>query len=140
MRKVVATQYVPLRRRGVNSQFVAGAEAVLKVCPFPILSTYIPNLSFTGNSQLHCSVRWNIWIGHSPRPSFAIRSAQLCGPDGLSRDRHDEELCEDEARERRQECKELEALDLTGRVSAVFVSALAKFISNDHHHPWRLKC
>lgn len=36
---------------------------------------------------------------------------------------------EEEDRERRRECKELEALDLTGCVSAVFVKALTEFVN-----------
>src|SRR6266550_1916042 len=37
---------------------------------------------------------------------------------------------EEEERERRRECKDLEAVDLTGCVSAVFVNALTEFVNN----------
>lgn len=37
---------------------------------------------------------------------------------------------EEEDRERRRECKDLEAVDLTGCVSAVFVNAFAEFVTN----------
>jgi hypothetical protein len=42
---------------------------------------------------------------------------------------------EEEIRERRRECKELEAVDLTGCVSAVFVNALTEFVNNHLIHP-----
>lgn len=37
---------------------------------------------------------------------------------------------EEEERERRRECKDLEAVDLTGCISAVFVNALTEFVNN----------
>lgn len=37
---------------------------------------------------------------------------------------------EEQERERRRDCKDLEALDLTGCISAVFVSALAEFVNS----------
>ena len=42
---------------------------------------------------------------------------------------HDANTSEIEDRERRRDCKELEALDLTGCVSAVFVKALTEFVN-----------
>src|SRR5438309_1961875 len=41
---------------------------------------------------------------------------------------------EEEDRERRRECKELEAIDFTGCVSAVFVNAFTEFV-NTHLLP-----
>ena len=41
---------------------------------------------------------------------------------------------EEEERERRRECKDLEAVDLTGCISAVFVNALTEFVNNHLIH------
>src|SRR5258708_4720398 len=41
---------------------------------------------------------------------------------------------EEEDRERRRDCKDLEAMDLTGCVSAVFVSALTEFVNTHLIH------
>ena len=48
------------------------------------------------------------------------------GRDVVMHDANDSEI---EDRERRRDCKELEALDLTGCVSAVFVKALTEFVN-----------
>ena len=53
------------------------------------------------------------------RPS---RGRELTNPDLNDVEEHE--------RERRRECKDLEALDLTGCISAVFVNALAEFVNN----------
>jgi len=42
---------------------------------------------------------------------------------------------EEEDRERRRECKDLEAIDLTGCVSAVFVNAFTEFVKTHLHPP-----
>ena len=52
------------------------------------------------------------------RPSRGRGSAVMDGPDA-----------EEEERERRRECRDLEAVDLTGCVSAVFVNALTEFVN-----------
>ena len=53
------------------------------------------------------------------RPS---RGRELTNPDSNDVEEHE--------RERRRECKDLEALDLTGCISAVFVTALVEFVNN----------
>ena len=72
---------------------------------------------------------------------FLRGSASLPGRGRVFRSRFDAPLEEDaEERERRQECVELEAMDFTGCISAVFVKALTEFVNtflvapNDPEH------
>ncbi|KAF5371813.1 hypothetical protein D9615_009559 [Tricholomella constricta] len=110
---------------GVNSRFVTGdrVQAVLKE---------MPNLTAFGATEymdgaLTLPVLNELFLRGAPsrgrgRPSRGRGS--LC-------DIHD---IEEEDRERRRECRDLEAVDLTGCVSAVFVNALTEFV-NTHLLP-----
>ncbi|KAF8896267.1 hypothetical protein BD779DRAFT_1494941 [Infundibulicybe gibba] len=111
---------------GVNSRFVTGdrVEAVIKE---------MPNLTAFGATEymdgaLTLPVLNELFLRGSPsrgrgRPSRG-RDLFVFDPHGV----------EEEERERRRECKELEAVDLTGCVSAVFVNALTDFV-NTHLLP-----
>ncbi|KZP31724.1 hypothetical protein FIBSPDRAFT_813327 [Athelia psychrophila] len=108
---------------GVNSRFVTGdrVEAVLKE---------LPNLVTFGATEymdgaLNLAVLKELFLRGSPsrgrgRPS---RGRELMNPDYND--------AEEQDRERRRDCKDLEAVDLTGCISAVFVNALTDFV-NEH--------
>ncbi|KAG6810491.1 hypothetical protein H0H92_011671 [Tricholoma furcatifolium] len=110
---------------GVHGRFVTGerVEAILKE---------MPNLTAFGATEymdgaLTLPVLNELFLRGAPsrgrwRPSRG-RS--------LTIDIHD---TEEEDRERRRECRDLEAVDLTGCVSAVFVNALTEFV-NTHLLP-----
>ncbi|KAF8149858.1 hypothetical protein B0H34DRAFT_667327 [Crassisporium funariophilum] len=104
---------------GVNSRFVTGdrVQAVLKE---------MPNLTAFGATEymdgaLTLPVLNELFLRGAPsggrgRPTRG-RALMEC---------HD---IEEEDRERRRECKDLEAVDLTGCVSAVFVNAFTEFVN-----------
>ncbi|KAF9266629.1 hypothetical protein L218DRAFT_896820 [Marasmius fiardii PR-910] len=104
---------------GVNSRFVTGGrvEAVLKE---------MPNLTAFGATEymdgaLTLSVLKELFLRGSPsrgrgRPS---RGRALVDCDDT----------EEDDRDRRRQCRELEAIDFTGCVSAVFVNALTEFVT-----------
>ncbi|GLB40193.1 hypothetical protein LshimejAT787_0800640 [Lyophyllum shimeji] len=104
---------------GVNSRFVTGdrVQAVLKE---------MPNLTAFGATEymdgaLTLPVLNELFLRGAPSRG---RGRPPRGR-GLVCDAHDGE---DEDRERRRECRDLEAVDLTGCVSAVFVNALTEFV------------
>ncbi|KIL64474.1 hypothetical protein M378DRAFT_106133 [Amanita muscaria Koide BX008] len=111
---------------GVNSRFVTGErlEAILKE---------MPNLTTFGATEymdgaLTLPVLNELFLRGAPsrgrwRPSRGR---------GAIMENHE---IEEEIRERRRECKELEAVDLTGCVSVVFVNALTEFVNNHLIHP-----
>ncbi|KAF8426492.1 hypothetical protein L210DRAFT_3615000 [Boletus edulis BED1] len=92
---------------GMNSRFVTGkrVEALLKVS-----TEYMEGANIAGLNELF-----------------------LRGIPSRGRSRPDNDLEEDE-RERRRDCKDLEAVDFTGCVSAVFVGTLTEFV-NTHLLP-----
>jgi len=104
---------------GVNSRFVTGdrVQAVLKE---------MPNLTAFGATEymdgaLTLPVLTELFLRGAPsggrgRPTRG-RALTEC---------HD---VEEEDRERRRECKDIEAVDLTGCVSAVFVNAFTEFVN-----------
>ncbi|KAF5377372.1 hypothetical protein D9757_008036 [Collybiopsis confluens] len=104
---------------GANSRFVTGdrVEAILKE---------MPNLTVFGATEY--------MDGALTLPvlnELLLRGAPSRGRGRPSRGRAlvDVNGAEDEARERRRQCIELEALDFTGCVSAVFVNALTEFVT-----------
>ncbi|KAG5641243.1 hypothetical protein DXG03_005676, partial [Asterophora parasitica] len=110
---------------GVNSRFVTGdrVQAVLKE---------MPNLTVFGATEymdgaLTFPVLNELFLRGAPSRG---RGRPARGR-GLLSDVHDNE---EEDRERRRECRDLEAVDLTGCVSAVFVNALTEFV-NTHLLP-----
>jgi len=105
---------------GMNSRFVTGdrLEAILKESP---------NLKAFGATEymdgaLTLSVMKELFLRGSPS---RVRGRSFRG-------RQADSSIEDDAedRERRRYCLELEAVDLTGCVSAVFVNALTEFVNN----------
>ncbi|KAH8100104.1 hypothetical protein BXZ70DRAFT_893997 [Cristinia sonorae] len=113
---------------GFNNRFVTGdrLKAVLKE---------LPNLLVFGATEymdgaLTLPVIQELLLRGSPSRG---RGRPSRGRDVLVVDPTDPE---EEERERRRDCKELEALDLTGCVSAVFVKALTEFV--DTHLPHHL--
>ncbi|KAK2460881.1 hypothetical protein APHAL10511_007351 [Amanita phalloides] len=110
-----------LIEEGVNSRFVTGerVQAILKE---------MPNLMTFGATEY--------MDGALTLPvlnELFLRGAPSRGRSRPSRGRslyYDNEI-EEEERDRRRECKDLEAVDLTGCVSAVFVNALTEFV-NQH--------
>ncbi|KAH9481440.1 hypothetical protein JR316_0005966 [Psilocybe cubensis] len=104
---------------GVNSRFVTGdrVQAVLKE---------MPNLTAFGATEymdgaLTLPVLNELFLRGAPsggrgRPTRGRALVEL----------HD---IEEEDRERRRECKDIEAVDLTGCVSAVFVNAFTDFVN-----------
>ncbi|KAG6917010.1 hypothetical protein DXG01_004275 [Tephrocybe rancida] len=112
---------------GVHSRFVTGdrVEAVLKE---------MPNLAVFGATEymdgaLTLPVLKELFLRGAPSRG---RGRPARGR-GLMFDNHDNDH-EEEDRERRRECRDLEAVDLTGCVSAVFVNALMEFV-NTHLLP-----
>ncbi|KAF9565231.1 hypothetical protein CPC08DRAFT_704764 [Agrocybe pediades] len=110
---------------GVNSRFVTGdrVQAVL---------TEMPNLTAFGATEY--------MDGALTLPvlnELLLRGAPSGGRGQPSRGRALMELhdIEEEDRERRRECKDLEALDLTGCVSAVFVNAFTEFVTTHLQPP-----
>ncbi|KAF7985744.1 hypothetical protein HWV62_2362 [Athelia sp. TMB] len=111
---------------GMNARFVTGdrVEAVLKETP---------NLITFGATEymdgaLNLAVLKELFLRGTPsrgrgRPS---RGRELTNPDYND--------LEEQDRERRRDCKDLEAVDLTGCISAVFVNALTDFV-NEHLVP-----
>ncbi|THH12718.1 hypothetical protein EW146_g7434 [Bondarzewia mesenterica] len=106
---------------GVSSRFVTGSrlEAVLKETP---------NLTAFGATEymdgaLTLSVLKELFMRGAPSRG---RGQPLRGR-GFAVEDPDNSEMEDTAR--RRECKELEAVDLTGCVSAVFVNALTDFVN-----------
>ncbi|KAI6169138.1 hypothetical protein EDD17DRAFT_1525582 [Pisolithus thermaeus] len=103
---------------GVNSRFVTGqrVEAILKE---------MPNLTAFGATEymdgaLTLPVLNELFLrGPSSRvPGRPSRGRGLVDPN----------IADEEDHERRRDCTELEAVDFTGCVSAVFVSALTEFV------------
>ncbi|KAI6108228.1 hypothetical protein F5141DRAFT_1121707 [Pisolithus sp. B1] len=103
---------------GVNSRFVTGqrVEAILKE---------MPNLTAFGATEymdgaLTLPVLNELFLrGPSSRvPGRPSRGRGLVDPN----------IADEEDHERRRDCSELEAVDFTGCVSAVFVSALTEFV------------
>ncbi|KII89910.1 hypothetical protein PLICRDRAFT_159162 [Plicaturopsis crispa FD-325 SS-3] len=110
----------------VNSRFVTGArvEAILKE---------MPNILVFGASEyvdgaLTLPVLKELFLRGAPSRG---RGRPERGRGLITFDVDD---IEEEDRERRKECKELEAVDLTGCVSAVFVNALTEFVSTQLSH------
>lgn len=104
---------------GVNSRFVTGdrVEAILKE---------MPNLTAFGATEY--------MDGALTLPvlnELFLRGGLSGGRGRPSRGRSFFDLsdAEEEERERRRECKDLEAVDLTGCVSAVFVNAFNEFVT-----------
>ncbi|KAG7089756.1 hypothetical protein E1B28_011410 [Marasmius oreades] len=104
---------------GVNSRFVTGdrVEAVLKE---------MPNLTAFGATEymdgaLSLSVLKELFLRGSP--------SRGRGRPSRGRALVDFDDSEEEDRDRRRQCRELEAIDFTGCVSAVFVNALAEFVT-----------
>ncbi|RXW21036.1 hypothetical protein EST38_g4806 [Candolleomyces aberdarensis] len=104
---------------GVNSRFVTGdrVQAVLKE---------LPNLTAFGATEY--------MDGALTLPvlnELFLRGAPSGGRGRQSRGRAlmDVDGTEEEDRERRRECKDLEAVDFTGCISAVFVNAFSEFVS-----------
>ncbi|KAF8071717.1 hypothetical protein FPV67DRAFT_1482419 [Lyophyllum atratum] len=104
---------------GVNSRFVTGdrVQAVLQE---------MPNLTAFGATEymdgaLTLPVLNELFLRGAPSRGRGRPSRGR----GLVCDVHDSE---EEDRERRRECRDLEAVDLTGCVSAVFVNALTDFV------------
>ncbi|KAF9476693.1 hypothetical protein BDN70DRAFT_811885 [Pholiota conissans] len=109
---------------GVNSRFVTGdrVQAVLK--EMPNLLTFGATEYMDGALTLQVLVELflrGVPSGGRGRPTRGRALMEF----------HD---IEDEDRERRQKCKDLEAVDLTGCVSAVFVNAFTEFV-NTHLLP-----
>ena len=122
---------------GVSSRFVTGdrVQAVLKVrrslsifrLAFILIVQETPNLTAFGATEymdgaLTLPVLNELFMRGAPsggrgRPTRG-RALMEC---------HD---VEEEDRERRRECKDLEAVDLTGCVSAVFVNAFTEFVTS----------
>ncbi|KZT07635.1 uncharacterized protein LAESUDRAFT_724604 [Laetiporus sulphureus 93-53] len=108
---------------GVNNRFVTGdrLESVLKE---------MPNLvAFGATEYMDGALTFPVL------KELLLRGSASRGRGRPSRGRDlvvfDPNDAEDEERERRRECKELDAIDLTGCVSAVFVNALTQFVE-DH--------
>ncbi|KAH7927948.1 hypothetical protein BV22DRAFT_1117921 [Leucogyrophana mollusca] len=112
---------------GVTSRFVTGdrVEALLKE---------MPNLTAFGATEymdgsLTLPVLNELLLRGAPSRG---RGRPTRGRDLVVVDLNDPE---EEDRERRRECKDLEAVDLTGCVSAVFVGALTEFVNTHLHAP-----
>ncbi|OBZ72117.1 hypothetical protein A0H81_07807 [Grifola frondosa] len=107
---------------GVNNRFVTGdrLEAVLKE---------LPNLlAFGATEYMDGALTFSVIKELLLRGSASRgRGRPSRGRDIIVVDPNDQE---EEDRERRRDCKDLEAIDLTGCVSAVFVSALTQFVDN----------
>ncbi|TFK72925.1 hypothetical protein BDN72DRAFT_791727 [Pluteus cervinus] len=104
---------------GVNSRFVTGdrVQAVLKE---------MPNLTTFGATEymdgaLTLSVLKELFLRGAP--------SRIRGRPSRGRGVTFAEVDEEDDRERRRECLDLEAVDLTGCVSAVFVNALTEFVN-----------
>ncbi|CAA7267141.1 unnamed protein product [Cyclocybe aegerita] len=109
---------------GVNSRFVTGdrVEAVLKE---------MPNLTAFGATEYMDGALILPVLNE-----LFLRGAPSGGRGRPTRGRAlmDTNDIEEEDRERRRDCKDLEAVDLTGCVSAVFVNAFTEFV-NTHLLP-----
>ncbi|KAG6816294.1 hypothetical protein H0H87_007177 [Tephrocybe sp. NHM501043] len=112
---------------GVHSRFVTGdrVEAVLK--EMPSLTAFGATEYMDG--ALTLPVLNELFLRGAPSRG----RGRPCRGRGLVCDTHDADH-EEEDRERRRECRDLEAVDLTGCVSAVFVNALTEFV-NTHLLP-----
>ena len=121
---------------GVNSRFVTGdrVQAVLKVFLFPHLRQLMtlltlfkemPNLTAFGANEYMDGALTLIVLNE-----LFLRGVPSGGRGRPTRGRVLMECndIEEEDRERREECKELEAIDFTGCVSAVFVNAFTEFV------------
>ncbi|KAK7044239.1 hypothetical protein VNI00_007961 [Paramarasmius palmivorus] len=104
---------------GVNSRFVTGdrVEALLKE---------MPNLTAFGATEymdgaLTLPVLKELFLRGSP--------SRGRGRPARGRALIDLDDAEEDDRDRRRQCRELEALDFTGCVSAVFVNALTEFVT-----------
>ncbi|KAJ3557109.1 hypothetical protein NP233_g11827 [Leucocoprinus birnbaumii] len=104
---------------GVNSRFVTGdrVEAILKE---------MPNLTAFGATEYMDGA-----LTLRVLNELFLRGGLSGGRGRASRGRSffDISDAEEEDRERRRECKDLEAVDLTGCVSAVFVNAFNEFVT-----------
>ncbi|KAF5367397.1 hypothetical protein D9758_003772 [Tetrapyrgos nigripes] len=102
---------------GVNSRFVTGdrVEAVLKE---------MPNLTEFGATEYMDGA-----LTLSVLNELFLRGAPSRGRGRPSRGRSLVIDTEEEDRDRRRECLELEAIDFTGCVSGVFVNALTEFVT-----------
>ncbi|KAF9815606.1 hypothetical protein IEO21_04466 [Rhodonia placenta] len=108
---------------GVNNRFVTGSrlESVLKEMPSLVAFGATEYM----DSALTCPVLRELLLRGSASRG---RGRPSRGRDLVIFDPND---TEEEDRERRRECRELEAIDLTGCVSGVFVNALTQFVQ-DH--------
>ncbi|EPT05638.1 hypothetical protein FOMPIDRAFT_1138867 [Fomitopsis schrenkii] len=108
---------------GVNNRFVTGErlESVLKEMP--------SLLAFGATEYMDGALTFPVL------KELLLRGSASRGRGRPSRGRDlvifDPNDAEEEERERRRDCKELDAIDLTGCISAVFVNALTQFV-NEH--------
>ncbi|OCH94456.1 hypothetical protein OBBRIDRAFT_884834 [Obba rivulosa] len=106
---------------GVNNRFVTGErlEAILKEMP--------SLLAFGATEYMDGALTLPVL------KELLLRGSASRSPGRPSRGRGliivDPNDVEEDNRERRRECRELEALDMTGCVSAVFVNALTQFVT-----------
>ncbi|TFY50222.1 hypothetical protein EVJ58_g11137, partial [Rhodofomes roseus] len=106
---------------GVNNRFVTGErlDSVLKEMP--------SLLAFGATEYMDGALTFPVL------KELLLRGSASRGRGRPSRGRDlvifDPNDAEEEERERRRECKELEAIDLTGCISAVFVNALTQFVT-----------
>ncbi|KAF7424413.1 hypothetical protein PC9H_009720 [Pleurotus ostreatus] len=106
---------------GVNSRFVTGdrVEALIKECP--------NLLTFGATEYMDGALTLPVL------KELLLRGAPSRGRGRPSRGRGlvitDANDVEEDDRERRRECRELAAIDLTGCVSAVFVNSLTEFVN-----------
>ncbi|TRM65047.1 hypothetical protein BD626DRAFT_490726 [Schizophyllum amplum] len=117
---------IGLRRsvsEGVNSRFVTGdrVEAILKEMPnlMTFGATEYMDGALTGRVLNELFLRGSASQGRG-RP---MRGRALAVADPNDQDEDD--------RERRRGCRELEAMDFTGCVSAVFINALTEFVERN---------
>ncbi|KAI0925981.1 hypothetical protein AcV5_008563 [Taiwanofungus camphoratus] len=107
---------------GVNNRFVTGERLQSVLKEMPSLSAFGATEYMDG--ALTLPVLKELLLRGS---AFRGRGRPSRGRDVVVADPSD---TEEEDRERRRECRELEAIDLTGCVSAVFVNALTEFVNN----------
>ncbi|KIJ12811.1 hypothetical protein PAXINDRAFT_177115 [Paxillus involutus ATCC 200175] len=106
---------------GVTSRFVTGERVQALLKEMPNLRTFGATEYMDG--ALTLDVLNELFLRGSPSRG---RGRPSRGRGLVANDAND---LEEENRERRQDCKDLEAVDLTGCVSAVFVSALTEFVN-----------
>ncbi|KAF9223874.1 hypothetical protein BS17DRAFT_802344 [Gyrodon lividus] len=106
---------------GVTSRFVTGERVQKLLSEMPNLTTFGATEYMDG--ALTLPVLNELFLRGSPSRG---RGRPSRGRGLIANDAND---LEEDERERRQDCKDLEAIDLTGCVSAVFVSALTEFVN-----------